>query len=107
MKKAYIVLVTILVEALLLWVVSRILGWKFIDIAFLGGILIFGIKWLFSLYIHQENNEFNAYLKGDTGQEAGGVKPFEFNMTAIDAGLLLFITGSFLVTLGTYYPYFI
>ncbi|ALX48456.1 hypothetical protein [Lentibacillus amyloliquefaciens] len=107
MKKFYIVLMTIVVEALLLWGVSRILGWKLIDIIFLGGILIFGIKWLFSLYIHQENNEFNAYVKGDTGQDAGGVRPFEFNMTAIDAGLLLFIAGSFLITFGTYYSYFI
>ncbi|GGJ99963.1 hypothetical protein GCM10007063_22950 [Lentibacillus kapialis] len=107
MKKGYMVLMTIVVEALLLWAVSRILGWNFIDIVFLGGILIFGIKWLFSLYIHQENNEFNAHIKGYTGQKAGGVGPFEFHMTAIDAGLLLFILGSFLITFGAYFSYFI
>ncbi|TFJ92388.1 hypothetical protein [Lentibacillus salicampi] len=107
MRKVYIMVMTIGVEALILWAVSRILDWNFVDIIFLGGILIFGAKWLFSLYLQQENNEYIAHIKGHTGQEAGRIKPFEYSVSSVDAGLLLFILGSLLITFATYYTYFI
>lgn len=107
MKKATLVLITIIIEAVFLWFISYIVSWDFIDITFIGGVIIFGIAWLFQFDRNQSRNEFNANRKGWAGQGSGEVKPFEFQMSSISLGLLFYIVISFIVTGIVYLPYFI
>jgi len=105
MDKVYIIAVTVVIETILIWLVSLFFGWSFIDTIFLGGLAIFGCVWLFLLNNNQINNEYNAVTKGQNGQVTGVIKPFQFKMTPITLGLLLFLVVSFLVTVVKYYPY--
>ncbi|WP_144510546.1 hypothetical protein [Bacillus sp. FJAT-22090] len=107
MKKSYIVLTTIAIETVVLWGVSLFFEWGFIDTIFLGGIAIFGCVWLSQLYFNQNNNQFNGYTKGWTGQNSGGIKQFHFKMSPITLGLLIFAGISFFITIIMYYPYFL
>lgn len=107
MKKATIVFITILVETGFLWFISDIISWQFVDIIFIGGIIIFGIVWFFQLDKNQNSNVFNANRKGWNGEGEAEVKPFEFELSSVSLGLLLFIVISLLVTVVTYFPYFI
>lgn len=106
MKKGSVVLTTIAIEAIVLWLVSIFFEWVFIDTIFLGGIAIFGCVWLSQLYFNQTNNQFNGSMKGWTGQDSSGVKQFQFKMSPITLGIMLFAGISFFITIITYYPYF-
>ncbi|MBO9128095.1 hypothetical protein [Bacillus sp. 165] len=106
MKKMGMVLLTIAMEAVLLWVVSMVFGWKFMDTVFLGGLVIFGVIWLFNLAVNQSNNVNNAVVKGWTGQDAGEIKKFELKMSPFILGLVLFIVISFAATIIHYSSYF-
>ena len=105
MKNVYIILVTLTIETVIIWFASFLLRWKFVDTIFLGSLLLFGIVYLFRLYIHQTNATFNANIAGWTWEEAG-IGPFRFRVSPIILGLILFIVISFFVTLITYYAYF-
>lgn len=105
MKSIYIILATLTVETLIIWFASYLLGWNFIDTILLGSLLLFGIVYLFRLYIHQTNATFNANIAGWTWEEAG-IGPFHFRISPIIIGLILFIVISILVTFITYYRYF-
>lgn len=105
MKNIYIILATLTIETVIIWFVSLLLQWKFVDTLFLGGLLLFGIVYLLRLYIHQTNATFNANIAGWTWVEAG-IGPFHFRVSPIILGLILFIVISFFVTLITYYSYF-
>ncbi|WP_400246426.1 hypothetical protein AB3U99_06325 [Niallia sp. JL1B1071] len=94
MKNIYIILVTFTIETVIIWVVSLILGWKFIDTIFLGSLLLFGIVYLIRLYIHQTNTAFNANIAGWTWEEAG-IGPFRFRVSPIILGFILYIVVSF------------
>jgi len=95
------------IEAIVLYLVSSLIGWNYVDTIFIGSILFFGISWLFSLYSHQINNEFNAYEKAWTGKEAGTILPFIFKMNSIIVGQILFIILALLITVIYYLPYFL
>lgn len=106
MDKVFIIAVTVAIETISLWLVSIFFSWSFIDTIFLGGLAIFGCVWLFQLNSNQTNNEYNAVAKGQNGQETGVIKPFQFKMTPISLGLLLFLVVSFLVTIVKYHSSF-
>lgn len=108
-KNLYIILATVLVETAILWGVSILLDWKFVDVIFLGSLAVFGLIWFLQLNSNRNSNEENAHLKGWNGQDGGGVTPFQFKFrgSPIVLGLLLFIVVSFCITAFTYYPYFI
>ncbi|WP_421385213.1 hypothetical protein ACOJQI_10760 [Bacillus salacetis] len=106
MKKALIVILTILIEAGLLWLVSIFFGWNFMDVIFIGGLLIFGGIWLYLLFTNQNNNGFNASVKGWTGQDAGEVKIFRFKVSPVILGIILFMGISFGMTIFYYSAYF-
>jgi hypothetical protein len=107
MKKWSITLMTAVLETIVLWLVSYIFDWNFLDIILLGGLAIFGGVWLFRLNSNQISNGYNAVAKGWTGQNTGGISPFQFNMSPVTSGLLLFIFISLVITVFVYYPYFI
>jgi len=107
MKKWSIALITAVLEAVVLWLVSYMFGWNFTDIILLGGLAIFGGVWFFRLNSNQINNGHNASVKGWTGQNTGNITPFQFNMSPVILGLLLFTCVSFVITVFVYYPYFI
>jgi len=105
-EKVNIIVVTVAFETVILWLVTLFFGWSLIETLFLGGLAIFGVVWLFQLNVNQTNNEYNATAKGFTGKESGVIKPFQFSLSPITLGLLLFLMVSFLITVITYYPYF-
>jgi hypothetical protein len=107
MKKGTIVLLTMFVEAGLLWVVSSLFGWDLMEILFLGGLLIFGLIWLYLLFSNQSNNGFNAGVRGWTGQDAGEIKLFKFQVSPVMLGIVLFMLLSFALTLFYYSSYFV
>ena len=107
MKRTKIIFATIAGETILLYLISLLFGWSFLEIIFLGGLAIFGCIWLFKLNINQSNNQYNAHIKGWTGQNSGVIKPFQYKISPVSQGLLIFLVGSFLITLIKYYPYFI
>lgn len=107
MKRTKIIIATIAAETVLLYLISLLFGWSFLEIIFLGGLAIFGCIWLFQLNINQSNNQYNAHIKGWTGQTSGEIKPFQYKLSPVFLGLLIFLVGSFLITLIKYYPYFI
>jgi hypothetical protein len=107
MRKAFVVIVTMLIEGGLLWGVSEIFQWNLMEILFLGGLLIFGVIWLFVFYTNQIHNEINVGAKGWTGQDAGGIKLFQFRLSPITLGIVLFMVLSFCLTVFYYADYFI
>ena len=107
MRKGYIVLLTIATELIALFIISKLITLNFIDTLFLGGIGLFGVVWLFSFSMTQQNNVFNASMKGITGQKTGGIKVFRFNINPITLGLLIFCISSFIITMIYYSSYFI
>lgn len=107
MKKGYVVLLTVSIEAILLSLASVIIGWALIDTLFLGSLVIFGSVWLFQLYTNQTTNELNAHIKGWNRLDNDGLKPFRFKISPITLGLLLFTLVSFFIAILSYYPYFI
>jgi len=106
LKNTIIVLITILLETLFLWVVSILINWKFIDVMFIGGLVIFGVIWLFQFNSTQTQNILNASEKGWKGQKTGEIRPFEFKFTPVKLGLLIFAVISFFITMTTYSSYF-
>ncbi|WP_273851912.1 hypothetical protein [Guptibacillus spartinae] len=107
MRKGYLVLLTIVTELIFLFIVSTFINLSFIDTLFIGGIGIFGVVWLFSFSMTQQNNVFNTSLKGVTGQDAGGIKVFRFKINPITLGLLIFCISSFVITMIYYSSYLI
>ncbi|RTR36228.1 hypothetical protein EKG37_01335 [Robertmurraya yapensis] len=107
MKKFLAVILTILIETGLLWVISIIFKWNLMEILFLGGVIIFGLLWLFLFSSNQSQNQYNAGVKGMTGQEVGGVKLFRFRLSPITLGLVLFMVLSLCLTIVYYKDYFI
>ena len=107
MRKSYIVLLTIATELIALFIISKLITLNFIDTLFLGGLGLFGVVWLFSFSMTQQNNVFNASMKGITGQKTGGIKVFRFNINPITLGLLIFCISSFIITMIYYSSYFI
>ncbi|MEQ2528431.1 hypothetical protein WMO40_17230, partial [Bacillaceae bacterium CLA-AA-H227] len=71
-----------------------------------GGVIIFGLLWLFLFSSNQSQNQYNARVKGTTGQEAGGVKLFRFRFSPISLGLVLFMVLSLCLTIVYYKDYF-
>ena len=53
MKKLIVIIITILIEATLIYVVSKLIGWRFSDLVLVGSVLIFGVYWLFGLNLNQ------------------------------------------------------
>lgn len=107
MKSFLAVILTILIETGLLWGISIIFKWNLMEILFLGGVIIFGVLWLFLFSSNQSQNQYNARVKGTTGQEAGGVKLFRFRFSPITLGLVLFMVLSLFLTIVYYKDYFV
>lgn len=107
MKKALTVILTMLIETGLLWIISIIFNWNLMEILFLGGVVIFAILWLFLYSSTQSNNQYNAGVKGETGQDSERIKLFQFRLSPITLGLILFIVMSLCLTIFYYYDYFI
>jgi len=107
LKRTKIIITTIAVETIILYLISLLFDWSFLEIIFLGGLAIFGCIWLFQLNMNQSNNQYNAHIKGWTGQNSGEIKPFQYKLSPVSLGLLIFLVGSFFITLIKYYPYFI
>jgi hypothetical protein len=107
MKKISIVLLTMLVEGGLIWGISKFFGLDFMEILFLGGLIIFGGIWLFLFYTNQIHNEMNVSTKGFTGQDVGGIKLFKFRLSPVSLGIVLFMLLSFCLTVFYYSEYFI
>ncbi|WP_430788066.1 hypothetical protein VBD025_18115 [Virgibacillus flavescens] len=105
MKKFGWVLLTLALEAIVLWVVSVVLTWNFMDILFLGSLGIFAIVWLLLMWTNQSNNSFNVSEKAWTGQDAGGVKQFHVHFSPVMIGMVLFVVGSFVMTIIYYAEY--
>lgn len=107
LKKTLIVVLTMLIETGLLWILSIIFKWNLMEILFLGGVVIFAILWLFLYSSTQSNNQFNARVTGETGQDSERIKLFQFRLSPITLGLILFIVVSLCLTIFYYYDYFI
>jgi len=107
LKKALTVILTMLIETGLLWIISIIFKWNIMEILFLGGVVIFAILWLFLYSSTQSNNQYNAGVKGETGQDSERIKLFQFRLSPITLGLILFIVMSLCLTVFYYYDYFI
>ncbi|MYL34964.1 hypothetical protein GLW05_15375 [Pontibacillus yanchengensis] len=106
MKNNVIIVVsTIMIEALFLGLLSYLMGWKFIDTAFVGGLALFGVNWLSSFSESQSSNVLNATVKGWTGLDAGGIKLFRFTLSPIRVGLLLFMLIAIIGTFTFYSSY--
>ncbi len=106
MKKTLIVLLTIITELLLLWVISLLFNFNFIDTAFFDSFALFGLIWCTSLMANRNSNIMNASIRGWTGQDAGGVKPFMFRVSPIILGLIFTVIISLIATLIAYSSYF-
>jgi hypothetical protein len=102
-----VVVGTILVEALILWGISALLGWSFIDISFLGGLTVFGIMWITQMNNVQSNNLDNAIIKGMTGQEVGSLQVFNIKLTPVLVGMIIYILISGIATFVYYKEYFL
>ncbi|WP_064094263.1 hypothetical protein [Rossellomorea aquimaris] len=97
MKKSLsIILLTISIEAIVFWIVSLAFGWKAVDTFFVGGLVTFCAIWLFTFFTKQSSNQFNAGIRGWTGQDAGEIKAITFGMGPVKIGLVLFILINFI-----------
>ena len=97
MKKALlIILLTVVIEAIVFWVVSLAFGWTVVDTYFVGGLVTFCAIWLFTFITKQSSNRFNASIRGWTGQDAGEIKAITFGMGPVKMGLVLFILINFI-----------
>ncbi|MFZ3590664.1 hypothetical protein ACOI1C_15780 [Bacillus sp. DJP31] len=106
--KVLIVLGTVIVEAVLIYVISLLLGWNPIDMALLGGLALFGLVWMLQMNSVQQGNHETGYIKGTTGIDAGGeIKVFRFKLNPIILGMILFIVISAVATFIYYKDYFI
>jgi len=105
MKNLNLMIATLICETGIIKIVSLLLGWKFIDTIFLGGLLLFGAVYLYRLIIHQENTFFNAHIEGWTWQEKG-ISPFQLRISPIIFGMIIFVVISFIITLVAYWKYF-
>ncbi|WP_175638441.1 hypothetical protein [Metabacillus schmidteae] len=107
MKKVLGVILTLLIETGVLWGISIVFSIELMEILFLGGVSIFAILWILLYSSTHSQNQYNANVKGMTGQDAGGVKLFRFRLSPITLGLVMFIVISFCLTVFYYYDYFI
>ncbi len=105
--KIMIIVGTICVEALLILFVSYLVGLQFIEIMFLGGLAIFGITWMFQMNSVQSTNYVTGYNKGITGRGGGEISVFNFKLSPIKMGMLLYVIMSALVTMFYYKDFFI
>lgn len=103
MKKGLIVLFTLVIEALVIWLLSIILSWSFIDTIFLGGLFLFGGAWFYHFVITPKSNEYDATVEYKNVQDTESLKPFLFIKSPITWGLSLFLIGSFIITIIEYY----
>lgn len=105
MKKFGWVLLTLALEATVLWIVSIVFAWNLMDILFLGSLGIFAIVWLCLMWTNYSNNTLNGSEKGWTGQDAGSVKQFHVHFSPVMIGMVLFILGSLGMTIIYYAEY--
>ncbi|MEI5907927.1 hypothetical protein WAK64_12760 [Bacillus spongiae] len=106
MKKTLLVILTMLVEGGVIWGISKYFEWNIMEIIFLGGLVIFGVIWLFILYTTKIHNEMNVGLKSSTGQDVGGIKLFQFRLSPVTVGVVMFMALSFCLTIFYYADYF-
>lgn len=98
MKKIIIVSLTILIQAIGLYVLSLFIHWNYVDMLLLGSILLFGVSWLFPMHLNHTNNQYNAYEKAWTGKELGTIRPFVFRVNAVILGQIIFMVLSIVIT---------
>ncbi|WP_181347422.1 hypothetical protein [Thalassobacillus sp. CUG 92003] len=81
MNNSLIVLLTVILESLFLYIIAALFSWKWIDIAFLGGLAIFGVLWIFHYQSAQTRNRENASIRGNTGITAESIhSPLHFHL---------------------------
>ncbi len=97
---------TILIEGIILWGASMLLGVSFMEIILLGALFFFGGVWLYLYLEKQSNNVFSASVKGWTGQDAGNITLFRIHISPVFLGMILFLVLS-LVTTFIYYSSYI
>ncbi|KAA0545352.1 hypothetical protein FZW96_18440 [Bacillus sp. BGMRC 2118] len=106
MKNIGIVLGTIVVKSALLWYISQLLDWKFIDFAFLGGVALFGLCWFFQMNAVKMRNENSSYSRGMYRNDDQGVEVFRFQLNPVLTGMILYILLSGISTFVYYIEYF-
>lgn len=101
-----IVLLTIAIEALLMWGVSYWMDWSYIDVSSLGGLLIFMVAWLIKFNSYHVTNAANAYARVWAITEDEKL-PFSFKMSPLRIGMLVYAVASFGIAFIVYLPYFL
>jgi len=102
MKKIYLILLTLSIETIFLWGVSILLGWSFINTIFLGGITFLGIAWFYTFFITPRTMNYDTSKKDWIKQDTDIMKSFQFLVSPITLGLLLFGIVSFLINIFVY-----
>ena len=102
MNKGFMVLITLVLEAVLLWLFSIIFEWTFIDTIFLGGLFILGVAWFIYFIPTPRHYEYDRSVEN---KKTETIISFLFVTSPITWGISLFAVGSSLITFFTYYPF--
>ncbi|MFD3447778.1 hypothetical protein ACFDTO_24620 [Microbacteriaceae bacterium 4G12] len=97
---------TLLIELVVIWLFSKLVGWSFIESFLLGSLGIFGIIWLLLMSMNQSSNSMNATSKGWYGLSTGEIRVFRFRLNAYITGSLILVIISLITTAIYYLPYF-
>lgn len=106
MKKTLGIFATLIVEGVIVYIVSKFLDWKFIDITFFAGICITLIIGFFSSKGGFSSNRVRLQIQAQTGIKMEEEK-FELNMNPIFIGSIIYTVVSLLFVVIGYWKYFI
>ncbi|WP_242218676.1 hypothetical protein [Bacillus cereus group sp. BfR-BA-01380] len=106
MKKGLGLLATIIIEAGIVYVLSKILGWSFIDLTFFAGICFVIITYYFS-----SKGGFSSNSVRLQAQARFGIKveeeEFELRVDPILIGSIVYTILSLILVVISYWSYFI
>ncbi|XKK33997.1 hypothetical protein HFP66_30375 [Bacillus sp. A17A.1] len=106
MKKGIGILVTLIVEAGIVYVLAKILKWEFIDLTFFAGICLVIITGFFSSKGGFSSNSTRLQIQAQTSIKMEEEK-FELRMNPIFIGSIIYTVLSLILVMIEYWHYFI
>ncbi|WP_369900805.1 hypothetical protein [Bacillus manliponensis] len=105
MKKWLFGSITILIETIIVYVLTKFLGWSFIDLTFFAGLCFVTISYVFSSKGGFSSNSLRLQAQSQTGIKIEAEQR-EFRVNPIFLGSFIYTVISLIVVVIYYWDYF-
>ncbi|MDG4656317.1 hypothetical protein P6P90_03130 [Ectobacillus antri] len=105
MKKFLGIIFTIFIEAVLVYGLTKVVGWKYEDLAFFVGLLFIVIAYFFSSKGGFSSNSLRLQAQAQSGIKVDE-EEYEFRANAVFIGSIVYTILSLFYVIAAYWKYF-